>query len=176
MSDKTKSDANTSIVDTHFQQMARRAGGVPRAQALESAQAAINTIKLNFGDWLDREVKSLTAEISKGKSAKSDDLSWAAAAGIHSRHMRDVGTTMGFELVTFIANNLSRMFEVIVAGGKLQHAAIDYEVIDCHIDALLLAKQEQYRHLRPEQLPDLSSGLKRVLEFADDFSPHSKPK
>jgi hypothetical protein len=165
MSDKPADDPNTSIVDTHFQQMARRAGGVPRAQALESAQAAINNIKLNFADWLDRELAGLTAEIRKGKLEKSGDLSWATAAGMHSRRMRDVGTTVGFALVTFIANNLSRIFEAVVAGEKPQ-----YDVIDCHIDALQLAKQEQYRHLRPEQLPELSTGLKRVLEFADESS------
>jgi hypothetical protein len=164
-SDKTKSDTNTLIVDTYFQKMARRAGGVPRAQALESAQTAIDNIKLSFSDWLDRELAGLTAEIRKGKLEKSDDLGWAAAAGMHSRRMRDVGTTMGFALVTFIANNLSRIFEAIVAGEKPQH-----DVIDCHIDALQLAKQEQYRHLRPEQLPELSTGLQRVLEFANEPS------
>jgi hypothetical protein len=32
--------------------------------------------------------------------------------------------------------------------------------------ALLLARQEQYRNLRSEQLPELSSGLRRVAEYA----------
>jgi hypothetical protein len=79
--------------------------------------------------------------------------------------MRDVGTTMGFELVTFITNNLCEIFEAIIAGASPRN-----EIIDCHIDALLLAKQEQYRHLRPEQLPELNSGLRRVLEVASNPS------
>lgn len=168
MSEKTPDDPNTFLVDSHFQKMARRADGVPREQALENAQMVIDKIKLSFGDWLDGEIEGLIAEIRKGKSAGVGDVSWAETATMHARQIRDVGTTMGFEIVTFITNNLCMMFEVIIAGASPHH-----EMIDCHIDALLLAKQEQYRHLRPEQLPELSAGLRRVLEVAN--SPASEP-
>jgi hypothetical protein len=163
MAEKPPDDPNTFMVDSHFQKMARRAGGVPRQQALENAQLTIDKIKLSFSDWLEGELKALIAEIRNGKTASAGDVSWAEAATIHARQIRDVGTTMGFELVTFITNNLCEMFEAIVAGANPSN-----EIIDCHIDALLLAKQEQYRHLRPEQLPELSSGLRRVLEVASN--------
>jgi hypothetical protein len=39
-------------------------------------------------------------------------------------------------------------------------------MIDCHIDALFLARTDRYRHLRPEQLPEMTSGLRRVVERA----------
>jgi hypothetical protein len=163
MADKTPDDPNTFLVDSHFQKMARRPGGIPREQALENAQFAIDKIKLSFGDWLDGELEALIAEIRKGRSVSAGDVNWAEAATMHARQIRDVGTTMGFELVTFITNNLCVMFEAIIAGASPSN-----EMIDCHIDALLLAKQEQYRHLRPEQLPELSSGLRRVLEVASN--------
>ena len=152
-------DIHTFSVDTNFQKMARRAGGVPRQQALESAQLAMDKIKLGFGDWLNGEIELLSAAIQKGRPALSNDTVWVETALTHARQIRDVGTTMGFELVTFIASNLSQVLEAVLAG-----AGPKKEMIDCHIDALLLAKQEQYRHLRPEQLPELSSGLLRVLE------------
>jgi hypothetical protein len=161
MPDKPADDANSFLVDSHFQKMARRSGGVPRDQALEIAQNSIDKIKSGFGDWLQTEVDSLIAEIRKGRTASPSDVSWAETAAMHARQIRDVGTTMGFELVTFITNNLSEMFEAIIAGASARN-----EIIDCHIDALLLAKQDQYRHLRPEQLPELSIGLRRVLEAA----------
>jgi hypothetical protein len=162
MPENPADDPHTFLVDSNFQKMARRSGGIPRNQALENAQVAIDKIKLSFGDWLDGEIESLTAEIQKGKLAPAGEVSWAEAATIHARQIRDVGTTMGFELVTFIANNLCEIFEAIVAGSGPRN-----EMIDCHIDALFLAKQDQYRHLRPEQLPELSIGLRRVLEVSN---------
>jgi len=162
MPDNTSDDPNTFLVDSNFQKMARRAGGVPRSQALENAQMAMDKIKMSFGDWLDGEIESLTAEIKKGRAAPASDVSWAEAAVMHARQIRDVGTTMGFELVTFITNNLCEIFEAIIAGAGPRN-----EMIDCHIDALFLAKQEQYRHLRPEQLPELRTGLRRVLEVSN---------
>jgi hypothetical protein len=161
MPDHPTEDPNTFAVDSHFQKMARRAGGIPREQALENARIALDAIKLGFRDWLDGEIGILTAEIQKGRAAPGGDLGWADTAAIHCRQIRDVGSTMGFELVTFIANNLCGIFESIAAGGIARN-----DMIDCHIDALYLAKQEQYRHLRPEQLPELSIGLRRVLEVA----------
>jgi len=162
---KSNDEPYTFFVDSHFQKMARRPGGAPRDQALKDAQAAIDNIKLGFANWLDREVDALMAEIRRGRLANSGDLSWAETAAAHSRHIRDVGTTMGFELVTFITNNLCEIFEAIIAGASPHN-----EMIDCHIDALLLAKQEQYRHLQPEQFPELNSGLRRVRELASDPS------
>ena len=165
MAGKPQDDANIFLVDSHFQKMARRTGGISREQALENAQIAIDKIKMGFGDWLDSELDALNAQTRKGKSASAGDVSWAEAAAIHARQIRDVGSTMGFELVSFITNNLCEIFDAIIAD-----AAPRYEMIDCHMDALLLAKQERYRHLRPEQLPELSSGLRRVLEAASSPS------
>ena len=163
MADQTPDDSNTFLVDSHFQKMARRSGGIPREEALENARLAIDKIKLSFSEWLDAETAALIAEIRKGRSASADEVIWAETAVTHARHIRDVGTTMGFELVTFITNNLCAMFEAIIAGATPSN-----EMIDCHVDALLVAKQEKYRHLRPEQLPELSQGLRRVLEVASN--------
>ncbi len=161
MSNPSTDDPNTFFVETNFQKMARRAGGVPRDQALENARVTLETIKLGFRDWLDGEIADLAAQIRKGRAGHSAGAAWAEAALIHCRQIRDVGATMGFQLVTFIAGNLCEMLDGIVAGTNPRN-----EMIDCHIDALYLAKQEQYRHLSPEQLPELSDGLRRVLEVA----------
>ena len=165
MADNPTNDPNTFLVESHFQKMARRAGGIPRRNALENAQIAIDKIKMTFGDWLDGEIEALSAAIKKGKSAPSGDIAWAETALLHSRQMRDVGTTMGFELVTFIATNLCEIFESVVTGGTPRN-----ELIACHMDAMLLAKQEQYRHLSPDQLPELSIGLRRILDVSNSSS------
>jgi hypothetical protein len=79
--------------------------------------------------------------------------------------LRDVGATMGFELVTFVANNFCDILDAIKAG-----APYDKNMIDCHMDALALARTEHYRNLRPEQVPEMTSGLRRVVEMANASS------
>jgi len=47
MSKKPSPEAQTFFVDTRFQRMARRQGGVPREQALESAQDDVQSIHID---------------------------------------------------------------------------------------------------------------------------------
>ena len=163
MASEPQNEGKMFAVESNFQKMARRSGGISRDQALEGAQMAIDKIKMSFGDWLEGELEALLAQLRKSSTASAGDVSWAETAIIHARQIRDVGTTMGFELITFITNNLCEILEAIIAGLPPRN-----EMIVCHIDALLLAKQEKYRHLRPEQLPELSSGLRRVLAVASN--------
>ena len=98
-------------------------------------------MKPDFVDWLDRELQELSASIEQLAANPGD------AAALERAHqaccqLRDVGATMGYELVTFIADNFCDMLDAIKAG-----AAYDKDMIDCHMDALLLARTEQYRHL-----------------------------
>ena len=39
------------------------------------------------------------------------------------------------------------------------------ESIVCHLDALLLSRQRPYRNMKPDQVPELTSGLRRVADF-----------
>lgn len=157
MADNADPEARIFPVDTHFQKMARRAGGVPRDQAIESAQAEIDEIKSAFDDWLDQELRDLIASAHAG-DAKPD---WIVVANFHSRQLRDVGTTMGLELLSFIADSLCELFDSIAASGEC-----NIDSVVCHTDALLLARQEPYRHLKPEQVPDLIKGLRQVTKRA----------
>ncbi len=161
MSNDAEQDAKIFFVDSRFENLARRPGGVPREEAIELARAEIEEIKPRFGDWLDQELLQLGELIRQGESHGPDNADWIEVPYLICHRIRDVGTTMGFELVTFVANNLCEIFEAINAGAEYRA-----DLIDCHIQALLLAKQEQYRNLRPEQLPELSSGLRRVVEYA----------
>jgi hypothetical protein len=159
MTDTPSREGRTFPVETRFQKLARRPGGLPRAQAIEAAEAKIEESKPEFETWLDRELQDLvdlTATVRDG-SAKAH---WVEELSSHCRQLRDIGTTMGYTLLTFIANNLCDILENPNRGleGNL-------EMITCHIDALLLARKAQYRNLRPEQLPELSGGLRRVAQF-----------
>jgi hypothetical protein len=158
MSRGDDNDVRVFPVETRLQRLARRPGGIPRSKALEKAQANVDEIKPGFDDWLENEMASLADLVKQAQSGKPK-ADWAEALNSHSRHLRDVGTTMDFELLTFIANSLCEMLDAMAAGAEC-----DMESIQCHVDALFLARQPRYRGLRPEQVPDLTSGLRRVVE------------
>ena len=158
MSSKSNRQARTFFVETRFQRMARRTGGVPRAQAVKNAEATIEENKPEFEAWLDQELQALAGLIGNARAGHAGP-EWHDTACSRTRQLRDVGATMGFDLVTFVADNLCEILEGTHAGSE--H---DMELINCHVDCLFLARQEQYRNLRPEQLPQLSGGLRRVVE------------
>lgn len=161
MSDQRSSrNARILVVNTRFQQMARRPGGVTRERAIERAQHQIDDLKPAFADWLEHELHSLAASVEQLAADPRDEKALNHAHQACSQ-LRDVGATMGFELVTFIASNFCEILEAINTS-----AAYDQTIIDCHMDALLLAKTEPYRSLRPDQLPEMTSGLRRVVELA----------
>jgi hypothetical protein len=159
MSDSSNKEARVFHVETRFQKLARRAGGIARDQAIEQAWTKVEEIKPGFDDWLNNEMQSLADEIKRAQSG-DPETSWIEIANAHSRQLRDVGTTMGFELLTFIANSLCEVFDAVIAGAEC-----NMESITCHLDALFLARQRPYRSLKPEQVPELTSGLKRVADF-----------
>ena len=152
-------------VETRFQQLARRPGGIPRDKALERAQSKIDEAKPAFDDWLNQQLEALVGAVKRAQTA-SADAEWVKTADRYCRQLRDVGSTMDFELLTFIAGSLSEMLEAIIAGAEC-----DMESIQCHIDALLLARQKSYRGVKPEQVPELISGLRRVVEQVSTLPP-----
>jgi hypothetical protein len=161
MSEKSVREGRTFFLETRFQRMARRPGGVPRAQAIKDAQAQIDAGQPEFEAWLDGQLSELTGIVRQAQAGTAERRWWEAVAS-QGRQLRDVGTTMGFVLLSFVANNLCAILEN--ANGA---AEANLDLIACHVDALLLAKQKQYRKLRPEQLPELSEGLRRVADFAE---------
>jgi len=145
-------------VDTRFQQMARRSGGVPRDQAIERAQKALEGVKPAFEEFLEREVTGL-AEMVKKVEAGQDEPGWIETATFRARQLRDSSGSLDYELVSFIAGSLCELLDSIEAGGECS-----MESIVCHVDALMLARQKSYRRMKPEQVPELTKGLQRVVK------------
>lgn len=160
MTGRTPPNVRIFSVKTRFQEMAQRPGGVPREIAIQQAETQMESFRADFVDWVDRELHELTQALRKAGVSQADS---AQLDEIYSRcrQLRDTGTTMGLALVTFIADNLCRVIDTVRNG-----APYDAEVIDCHIDALNLAKKDAYRNIRPDQVPEMTGGLHRMLERA----------
>jgi hypothetical protein len=158
MADNPEIEARIFSPKTRFQTLARRPGGVSRTQAVENANNGIEEAKIGFDEWLDGELAELIGWVERAKSGEAVE-EWIEAAQFHSNQLRDVGTTVGFELLTFIANTLCTILDGIKAGAEC-----NMESLICHIDSLLLIRQKQFRHLRPDQVPELSRGLHQLAE------------
>ncbi len=154
------SGAREFPVETDFHKKARRAGGVTRNQAVGNAQAQIETLKEEFTDWLKDGLDRLQSAIQLAETFP-DNAMLVEDAFRSSCELRDIGTTMGYELVTFVANRLCEVLNAIRNG-----ADYDKVLIRCHIDALQLARQDSYRNVSPDQVPDLCDGLRRAAEHS----------
>lgn len=159
MSDKNP-DPKIFPVDSRFQQLARRPGGMPRAEAIERAQAGVDEIKQTFGSWFDKELDGIVVALPHRDSEYASPGVWLDVVLMHCRQLRDVGTTMGYELVTFIAGNFCEVLEAIKAGAEPNR-----ELIQLHVEALRMSKQARYKSTTPADFPELSSGLHKLLSL-----------
>lgn len=160
MAKNNDTGANIFYPDTRFERMARRSGGVEREVALGKAQAAVDDLKQDFSVWINHEFDALNMALNEIELDPTDKSAMERA--FHScAQLRDVSGTMGYELVTFVARTLCDILDAYIAG-----ATYDKEVIDCHNNAFMFARLEQYRHLTPEQVPEMTQGLLRVVEIA----------
>ncbi len=159
------SEATIFFADTRFERMARRPGGVSREEAIERAQGAVEELKTDFTGWIDEQYSELSASLA---AIARDPGDKAALERAHQKcaYLRDVGSTMGYTLVTFVATTLCDILDAYIAG-----APFDKDVTDCHMDAFLLARTDEYRHRRPEEVPELANGLLRVVEVASIVPP-----
>jgi hypothetical protein len=153
-------DAETFYAETHFEQMARRPGAPARDEALAAAQLKIDELKVDFFDWLNRQLKELGSALAILDADPSVTSQTERAYHICAQ-VRDVGTTMGYSLVTFVAKTLCEVLESIRAG-----AIYEKEMIDCHINALFYVAKEPHRNLTQEQVAELSGGLRRLAGVA----------
>ena len=152
-------EARIFYVETQLHMLARApGGGVTRDQALRLATKEVDKMKPAFDGWLERELDTLGAAVTRARNG-APQSEWLDEATTHCRQLHDVGATMGFELVSVVADLLYKTFEGISAGADCR-----LDTIVCYVDALNLVRQEQFRKLRPEQVPDPVKGLRQMAE------------
>ena len=94
----THTPARIFNVETQFQKMARRSGGISRERAIERAEIEIEEVKVQFDEWLDQELAGIATAIEAARLGP-DNPEWLADAAGCSRRVRDASATMRFELL-----------------------------------------------------------------------------
>ena len=131
-----------------------------RARAIERAEIEIAEVKVEFDEWLSRELAELMTAFEAARDSQRDPGRLAELAN-RSRQLRDVTATMRFELLSFVGASLCDLLDSISA-----EAEFPIESIVCHLDALNLSARPDFRGLRPDEVPALTKGLRRVVKHA----------
>ncbi len=158
MSQRPAREACEFDVETQFQKMARRPGGLPREQALRRAANNIEEIKPRFTSWLDDELDALFRAVPDTASSRQIDLSWLNVIVRGSTRLIDVAATMDRPMVGLVARHLHMICEAVRRGAPYHD-----DIMACHLDALKLCQQRRYRNVAPEDMPELSTDLRRAL-------------
>ena len=158
MTKTSHSQARIFPVTTRFQKMAQRPGGVPYEEAIERAQSYIDELKPAFHDWLDDKLHQLTVMIRRLDQDPGDPARWDDAFQCCCQ-LQDVAATMGFEHISIFSRNLCEVLDAIKTG-----AAYQKETIECYVDAINLTGKPPYKHLPPDQLAEMTDGLRRLLD------------
>lgn len=135
-------------------------GGIPMEEALNRATAAIEQARPDIEIWMDTalaEIGRVAASV-KAKGIEGESLEMLKR---NASYLHDLGTTMGFPLITFVAKNFCDVLETVQSNSPSGRA-----MIECHASALALARHDKYRNLKPEQVADLTEGLLSVLKIA----------
>lgn len=156
---KSSSDAHLFYADTKFDRTARLPGGVARDEALTRADAEIDALRANFETWVDMALSEIM-RVAKALPKDRADMTAIEALHRNSAYLLDVGTTMGFALITFVAKNFCEVLEAVQNGAAFRKA-----LIECHVSALQLARQDRYRGLRLDQVADMTDGLRQLLRL-----------
>ena len=96
--------------------MARRPGGISRDRAVERAEIEIAEAKVEFDEWLSRELAELTTAFEAARDNQHDPERLAELAS-RGRQLRDVTATMSFELLSFVGASLCDLLEFGQRGG-----------------------------------------------------------
>ena len=131
-----------------------------RARAIERAEIEIAEVKVEFDEWLSRELAELMTAFEAARDSQRDPGRLAELAN-RSRQLRDVTATMRFELLSFVGASLCDLLDSISAEAEFPIGSIV-----CHLDALNLSARPDFRGLRPVEVPELTKGLRRVVKHA----------
>jgi hypothetical protein len=152
--------ATVFYTDNEFDRTATLPGGVPREEAIQRADDQLVALMPDFEVWLDTALKELQ-RISRSIRKTGADQNALDMLQRNTSYLLELGTTMGFPLITFVAQNFCEVLENIKPGTRTSKA-----IIECHVNALLLARTDAYRNLQPDQLSEMTEGLRSILRIA----------
>jgi len=106
------------------------------SSAVARAEAALQSMSVQFGDWLGKEVKALGEAWDQ---AKTDGLDGPAGELLYSRahDLKGLGSTYGYPIISRMGGSLSRLVET----GAIR-ATVPHHLVEAHIAAIKAAVRD----------------------------------
>ena len=148
-------------VDNAFGRKASAPGGLSREAAIDRAQQELALIHARLTEYIMAECQRVEAILSAARAGDGDYASLVREAYAASQNLRDVAGSMGYPLLGFVATNLCTVIETV------DEAHMDYPaaVIDCHLDAMRLARSDSYGAKEFAEVSELSGGLLQTVQL-----------
>ncbi|OJT96758.1 MAG: hypothetical protein BGN82_05425 [Alphaproteobacteria bacterium 65-7] len=112
-------------------------GGLDMA-AMKRAEAAMDTLKTEFDDWMAQDVARL-AEARKRHAATPDAGTRAALMRV-AHDIKGQATTYDFPLIARVAGSLA-----LLAGDLPQDTAVSAALVDAHVNAIQVIHRQNLR-------------------------------
>lgn len=131
-------------------------GGIDAA-AIKRAEAALDQLKANFGDWLAQEIDLLAA----ARTAYRDEPGDAKRAELFraAHDLKGLGSTYEYPIITRIAGSLCRMIEQVPVT-----MALPFGLVDAHVDAIRVAVRDSIRTVDHPAAAPLVGELERQVD------------
>ena len=158
-----KSDSASSVkvvdVESRLSKLALKPGGVSKADAIANASTAIDGLRTDYPDWLEKDLASLQEAIAVANENGGEDRAALDAIYRKAAQIRDLGTSFDFPLITAAADSLCELVYRLI-----ENQAYDSRSIDCHVTALNYLKQPKSQTADDKQSMPLVRGLKALVE------------
>jgi chemotaxis protein histidine kinase CheA len=112
-------------------------GGLDMA-AMKRAEAAMDTLKTEFGDWMAQDVARLAA--ARKRHAATPDAATRAALMRVAHDIKGQAATYDFPLIARVAASLARL-----AGELPQDAALPAALVDAHVNAIQVIQRQNLK-------------------------------
>jgi len=112
-------------------------GGLDMA-AMKRAEAAMDTLKSEFGDWMAQDVARLTE--ARERHAAAPDAATRASLMRAAHDIKGQAATYDFPLIARVAASLARL-----AGEWPDGAAIPTALVDAHVNAIQVIHRQNLR-------------------------------
>ena len=150
-------------VQTRFAALASRPNGMSRDEALDRADTFIENIEPKYLEWVERDLAKLTEVVDLIHKAKSMSKEDYQSAYRKSNHIRDLGGTFSYDLITVVADSMS---ELLFRLGEAER--YDQAALVAHMDAFRLVCSSQFKGVKPDAVGDLIGSLQKLVAKYSD--------
>lgn len=156
---KSKDDIKVLNVESRLSKLALGPGGVARDAAIEKATVAVDGLRTDYPEWLEKDITTLQQAVFAAHENGGGDREALEAIYRKSAQIRDLGTSFDFPLVTAAADSLCELVYRL-----MESDAYDKKSIDCHVKALNYLKHPKTPGSDNDQSLPLVRGLKALVD------------